>query len=916
MKGFAGFVILCVTACVATPQPKAPERMLRYHNEAHLLTASNGMKILVAPDANSNLVGVDVRIQTGSVEDPPGKSGLARLVQSLMFETQPEGFDKPALGAQLAQATLDYGAYTTWDYTHFRSLALKDSLEEILRLEMLRLGSTCDAIAPEILERAKEAQRSQIARQRSEQSTQLVSMLVKSIYPKGHPYRRDRRGDPDEIASITREDVCVFMSRYYTPDRMILVVTGNATTDQVTKLGIKHIQHVNARPKTARPAMPASRIQRNAFKARAAMDEPVVFMAFPRPPRFAAGELAASVALSYLASELREAATDKEFITGSGVAMIGGERAPVSVVWVKVDEAKNMDRATRVIYKAINKLSKDLGSGETVHDLETTRQARLLQILQHIEPLANRGDVFADHVQFEGTIELVESELRQLKGLDLPEIRKAVARMAHEYLVVKMTPEKSKGSKQHKHKALEFSGKLAGDSTSWQIPVDVEEARQPIDLPPRKSSFSLTRTFTLDNGMRVMLFPFAALPVVDIRLIFSSGSVHEPDGHAGLAEIAAKLLIPRIRTFADLFTFQYFARTGSRFVTTVDQDTTTFHIRGLAMYFDIMLRTVAQIVSGSYSKQQVKEVVEVSKKLVEKRSMRLGHRYQHALHEAVFAADHPYTRSAAPSKESLARIKHGKLTKFKNEHYRAVNATLVITGSFDPDQVEGHVRYWFGSWSGKGTDSAGVTLPSQRKKGAQFIGVGADTSASQVNVVIAFPIAPGVGQDHAARLVAARMIRSRMHRALDRLGVAYDLSVSANAGAAPGMFMIDADIPSERTGEALAAMRAGLDGLRAGEDFEAAFVVARRKVVQELLAELTDSESVADRLTFLSQNGLGVEFYDKLVEQVAGLSPQQLRPLMDGELAPERETVICLGGRADIESAFAEAGIRDFRFIH
>ncbi len=45
----------------------------------------NGLTILLAPDKSSPVVAVDVWYRAGSREEPPGKAGLARLFERLMF---------------------------------------------------------------------------------------------------------------------------------------------------------------------------------------------------------------------------------------------------------------------------------------------------------------------------------------------------------------------------------------------------------------------------------------------------------------------------------------------------------------------------------------------------------------------------------------------------------------------------------------------------------------------------------------------------------------------------------------------------------------------------------------------------------------------------------------------------------------
>ncbi|HTM20342.1 MAG TPA: insulinase family protein, partial [Kofleriaceae bacterium] len=68
------------------PRPPAPDRTLSYRDDVQLMEAHNGMRSLIMPDPTTNVVGVHMRFKVGSVDDPPGRAGLAHLVEHLYFD--------------------------------------------------------------------------------------------------------------------------------------------------------------------------------------------------------------------------------------------------------------------------------------------------------------------------------------------------------------------------------------------------------------------------------------------------------------------------------------------------------------------------------------------------------------------------------------------------------------------------------------------------------------------------------------------------------------------------------------------------------------------------------------------------------------------------------------------------------------
>src|SRR5688572_15997200 len=85
------------------------------HAEKRGRLTSNGLRFVIMPDANTQLLEVDVRYEVGSREDPPGKAGLAHLAEHLMFQQKPDGPNTKPLFNYLLQTSIFVNAYTNFD---------------------------------------------------------------------------------------------------------------------------------------------------------------------------------------------------------------------------------------------------------------------------------------------------------------------------------------------------------------------------------------------------------------------------------------------------------------------------------------------------------------------------------------------------------------------------------------------------------------------------------------------------------------------------------------------------------------------------------------------------------------------------------------------------------------------------------
>jgi predicted Zn-dependent peptidase len=185
-----------------------------------------------------------------------------------------------------------------------------------------------------------------------------------------------------------------------------------------------------------------------------------------------------------------------------------------------------------------------------------------------------------------------------------------------------------------------------------------------------------------------------------------------------------------------------------------------------------------------------------------------------------------------------------------------------------------------------------------------------------MTVALAFPGPAGVDGEEAARRVLTEMMNARMGDIRFKLGATYGTYAGRAVKLGPGAYQAGATVDAERAGEALAAMREGIEQLRGdSEQWSIDFVRARRALIQQLLGESTVSYELATRLQTIDKFGLEADYYNELMHKIAAVSPAQVRALIKRELDPQKEIVVVKADQATMEKAFKEAGITDFKLV-
>ena len=211
--------ILCVLVLLASCARWAREprfgslrqddRPFAFRHNIELVEVSNGLRVALIHDVRTNLATVDLRYAVGAAEDPPGRAGMAHLVEHLVFELRGEP-GGPTVGEELGELALFMNAWTSWDYTHYSTHVPVEHLERALALEAWRMLGRCDQLDEAVFLREREIVRNE-GRERRSAATDAMRSLLGDIYGDDHPYARPITSD--EIATVTRAEACAFLEK-------------------------------------------------------------------------------------------------------------------------------------------------------------------------------------------------------------------------------------------------------------------------------------------------------------------------------------------------------------------------------------------------------------------------------------------------------------------------------------------------------------------------------------------------------------------------------------------------------------------------------------------------------------------------------------------------------------------------------
>ena len=203
-------------------------------------------------------------------------------------------------------------------------------------------------------------------------------------------------------------------------------------------------------------------------------------------------------------------------------------------------------------------------------------------------------------------------------------------------------------------------------------------------------------SFTLANGLQVVVISNRRVPVVNMIVWYRVGAMDEPPGKSGLAHFFEHLMFKGTKTLAPGEFSQIVARNGGRDNAFTGQDYTGYVESVAVDRLDLLLRLEADRMTGL---RLTKEDIEPERKVVlEERLSRIENNPRAQLSEqaaGALYANHPYRIPIIGWAHEIERLSQTDLMNFYRAWYAPNNAIIVISGDITAAEVKPMVMRHF-----------------------------------------------------------------------------------------------------------------------------------------------------------------------------------------------------------------------------
>lgn len=193
---------------------------------------ANGLRVLLFPDQSKQTATVNVTYLVGSRHENYGETGMAHLLEHLMFKGSPGHTNVPQ---ELTEHGSRPNGTTSFDRTnYFETFPATDvNLEWAIKLESDRMVNSF--IAKKDLDSEMTVVRNEYESGENSPFRVAIKRLLGAAYD-WHSYSKDTIGARSDIENVPIDRLQAFYHKYYQPDNAVLLVAGKF--DSARALGL------------------------------------------------------------------------------------------------------------------------------------------------------------------------------------------------------------------------------------------------------------------------------------------------------------------------------------------------------------------------------------------------------------------------------------------------------------------------------------------------------------------------------------------------------------------------------------------------------------------------------------------------------------------------------------------------------
>jgi len=416
---------------------------------------------------------------------------------------------------------------------------------------------------------------------------------------------------------------------------------------------------------------------------------------------------------------------------------------------------------------------------------------------------------------------------------------------------------------------------------------------------------------TLDNGLTIRVIERHNLPLFSMQITFRAGSIEDPPGKGGLANLCNDMLMRgtanrTAKQIAEDIAFgggvlrNFCGREGAGFS---GEFLSANGEQGIAIFADVLIDS--RFANDELEKTKTRTIANLQGDLDNPSSIATSEFY------GALLGDSPYAHRPLGTVGTVPNLTRREVTDFYAGHYTPDNCIMIVCGDIDKATIKAWAEKYLSSWSGKTSVSTGKNGFNAVQGPSVLLYDKQDATQSQIrigNMGIARSN-PDYIPLEAARTIYAGSFTSRLVNEIRvNRGLSYGVRCYSNQYKPGGVVYVSTFTKNESVGEVIDIIlnESRRMHTEAVPDSELAGAINYRNGLYPLRFETNDD--IADIYSDLWLYDLDKSYYEDFQDKMKTVSPKQLMKMARKYFPLDDYQLVVVGKADDIKDQLAKYG--------
>jgi zinc protease len=669
---------------------------------------NNGLTVVLNEDKSDPIAAVAILYHVGSSRESTGKTGFAHLFEHMMFQKS-ENVGEDQLFKLIQGAGGDLNGGTSQDLTMYYEVIPKNALEMVMWLESDRMGYLENTVTKSAF-----INQQNVVQNEKRQSYDNApygfneALILKNLFPKGHPYNWPVIGEMEDLTNATVDDVKAFHRKFYTPNNATLVISGDINKEEVRTLVEKYFGEIpGGETIENREAMPVSldstiRLYHEDNFAKA----PRLTLVFPAAEQFSKD----AYALDYLGlllsdgkkTPLYKVLVREKKLTSNVMAMNRAQELTGSFrISVTANPGVNLTDVEKALFEALDIFEKE---GFTEEDLIRIKAKNETSFYDSFTSILSKAFTLGQYQLYKNDPDFYIEDFENTQSVTIADVNRVYEKYikGKNYVMTSFVPKGESGLiaensvnagiiEEDVTKAAEVKAvaEEVNEEPVVKTATKTDRTRQPIVGPDPEVKIPPVWTGTLKNGIKISGITHKELPLLQYSIVIEGGHLLDELSKAGLANLTASSMNEGTRTKSPEELEDAIKLLGANITVSAGNENITIRVTTLARNFEKTLDLVSEMLfEPRWDEEQFNLAKSRIINNIRRNQANPGYLASTTLNKLIFGEKNILSTDLTGTEASVSSLTIDDLKRFYEKNFSPSVAQVLIAGDIDQTRVE------------------------------------------------------------------------------------------------------------------------------------------------------------------------------------------------------------------------------------